>query len=145
MRPPCSFLLNQPLFKGLQSLRLDVANFTIAGSGPLYARGWIDDPTDLDVVARDVAWSRAASLGVVEDAPHGEAKRVQLFSGHIEVLNAWFPEIWTVDELINYSDVLCGIRFVSLDVVIRSKQLTNRPRDREHLTLIAEQIRCKRE
>jgi hypothetical protein len=129
---------NHPFFRELTSLQLDPENFAIAGSGPLFARGWIDDPGDLDIVARGSAWDAAAKLGKVVPAPYSDVQHVTLFDGDIDILNGWFPERWPVDHIIDEADLICGLRFARLDVVVATKRMLARPRDLIHLRVIME-------
>jgi hypothetical protein len=55
----------------------------------------------------------------------------------VEVLDGWFPELWPTDELIDEADVIHGIRFVRLAVVAATKRMLHRPRDLEHLAIMA--------
>ncbi|MEV6599626.1 hypothetical protein AB0M36_22630 [Actinoplanes sp. NPDC051346] len=126
-----------PDFALLESLALVRGDFAIAGSGPLYVRGLIDDIGDVDVVARGAAWREVCRLGTVVDAPFSTVHRVCLFGGKIEVLDGWFPELWDVDQLIDGADVIDGFRLVRLDVVTATKRMLQRPRDRTHLELLA--------
>jgi hypothetical protein len=120
----------------LLSLEMPPDHFAIAGSGPLFVRGWIDDIIDLDVVARGPAWDIAATLASPEPAPYSAVRRVRLFHGDIEILDGWFPEYWKLADLIDGAEVMYGIRFVQLDIILRTKQLLNRPRDLDHLDLL---------
>ena|SRR5215469_10481175 len=130
--------LSHPFFRELMSLQLDRENFAIAGSGPLFARGWIDDPSDIDVVARGSAWEAATQLGKVVPAPYSDVRHVTLFDGDIDILNGWFPERWSVDYLIDEADVICDLRFVRLDIIAATKHMLARPRDLIHIGIIAE-------
>jgi hypothetical protein len=127
-----------PFFRELMSLQLDPENFAIAGSGPLFARGWIDDPSDLDIVARGSAWDTAVKLGKVSSAPYSDVQHVTLFNGNIDILNGWFPECWPVNQIIDEADLICGLRFVRLDIVVATKRMLARPRDSIHLRVITE-------
>jgi hypothetical protein len=129
-------VLRDPRFRVLLSLELPQEHIVLTGSAPLFAHGLIDDPKDLDVVARGIAWDRATRLGTVEAAPIPPADEVRLFDGKIEILNCWFPDLWHVDELIDSADVVAGIRFARLDVVLRTKRMLNRPKDRHHIKLV---------
>jgi hypothetical protein len=125
-----------PFFVALSRLQLPGTDFAIAGSGPLFARGWIPDIGDLDVIARGTAWKKACKLGEVINAPFSRTRMVPLFNGKIEVLDGWFPEIWSVDKLIDEADHICGLRFVQLDIVFASKEMLQRPRDKMHLNVL---------
>ncbi|MFC5822163.1 hypothetical protein [Nonomuraea harbinensis] len=130
--------IDHPLVRALLALALPADDFVIAGSGPLLAHGIRSDIGDLDVVARGKAWSKAQALAESSPAPFGEGvKRILLQGGEIEILNGWFPEIWTVDSLIERADVIDGIKYASLQDVCRWKQKLNRPKDQEDLALIA--------
>lgn len=130
-------LSDVPLFRDLDSLGLPVADYAVAGSGPLFARGLIDRLGDLDVVARGPAWARALTLGSVEEAPEAGVHHVVLLGGRIEVLDGWYPQVWNVDELIDQADVIDAIPFVKLQVVVWTKGRSRRPKDREHLRRLA--------
>lgn len=130
-----------PFIRELMSLQLDTDNFAIAGSGPLFARGWIDDPSDLDVVARGSAWTSATQLGKADSAPYSDVHHVSLFDGDIDILDGWFPERWPTDQIIDEADIICGLRFVRLDIIIATKEMLSRPRDLIHLRRIAEHLR----
>jgi hypothetical protein len=123
-------------FRRLSSLGLPTEDFVVAGSGPLFARHWMTDPSDVDVVARGIAWEMAAQLGDADDAPYSTVKRILLFDGSIEVLNGWFPEIWSVDRLIEDADVFLGFRFLTLPTTIATKRMLGRPRDMLHLEIL---------
>ena len=125
-----------PFFGLLGSLHLPPEDFAIAGSGPLFARGWITEIGDLDVIARGQAWRQISQLGKVEEAPLASVHRVLLFDGKIEVLDGWFPAIWDLDTLIDEADVIAGLRFVKLEVVTETKKMLQRPQDIHHLEMI---------
>jgi hypothetical protein len=129
------FLAHQ-YFRELLSLHMPPEDYVICGSGPLYARGWIDDPTDLDIVARGAAWKIAEELGPIEAAPYSAARRVPLFGGDLDVFDDWFPQIGTVGDLIAGADIMGGLRFVTLDVVATTKLMMGRDRDRAHLEVL---------
>jgi hypothetical protein len=132
--------LNNPMYQELLSLQLDRENFAIAGSGPLFARGWIDDPSDIDVVARASAWDTAAQLGRVTSGPYSSVHRISLFDGDLEILDGWFPERWSISQIIDEADLICGLRFVRLDIIVATKEMLARPRDLTHLTIIQKHI-----
>ena len=125
--------LRHPFFRKLLSLQLPESDYAVAGSGPLYARRFIEEIGDVDIVARGVAWSRACELGTPQPAPYSTVQQIELFDGAVEVLDGWFPEIWKTDDLIDNADEIGGVRFVQLDVVRRTKQMLGRPNDLAHL------------
>jgi hypothetical protein len=129
--------LDHPYVRNLVSLDLDASNFAFIGSAPIFARGWIGSPNDIDVVARESAWNTALQLGDVSLVPNSTVRKVSLFDGNVEILDGWFPERWSVDEMIDGSDILYGLRFVSLDIVTAVKRLLSRPKDLTHLRIIS--------
>lgn len=130
-------LSDVPLFREFLALGLPVEDYAVAGSGPLFARGFIEGVGDLDVVARGPAWEKAVAMGTVDEAPEAGVHRVVLLDGQIEILDGWYPEVWDIDELIENADVIDGIPFVRLDVVAWTKGRSRRPKDREHLRRLA--------
>jgi len=112
----------------------------VFGSGPMYAYGLKDLDNDLDLIARGEAWERALQLGkVYGDAFHGLGK-VELADGKIEITNYWFddlqPGVWDINELIDNAVMIDGIKYVSLEDVLKWKKLFGRPKDIAHAKLI---------
>ena len=105
----CDAFLSHQFVCELSSLGLNPCDYVIAGSGPLFVRGWIDDPGDIDVVARGGAWDRAKDLADPRPSRRGDAQQVTLFGGHIQILNRWIPQFGSVDFLIGKSDFICGL------------------------------------
>jgi hypothetical protein len=130
--------LDHPYVRGLISLNLDNSNFAFIGSAPIFVRGWIDGVNDIDIVARESAWHTALQLGDASPVPNSTVHKVSLFDGNVEILDGWFPERWTVDELIDGSDNIHDLRFVSLDIITTVKRLLSRPKDLAHLRIISE-------
>jgi len=130
--------LGHPHVREFISLGLDVSDFAFIGSAPLFARGWIDSLGDIDVVARASAWDAALQLGAAHPVHDSRVRKVSLFDGKVEILNGWFPEHWTVDEMIDGADIIYGLRFASLDIIATAKRMLLRPKDIAHLRIIAE-------
>jgi hypothetical protein len=130
--------LNYPCVRDLLSLHLNVDDFAFIGSAPLLARSWIEDSGDVDVVARASAWTAATELGEVTRIPDSEVRKVSLFDGKVEILDGWFPEYWSADEMIDGADIIYGLRFVRLEVIVKAKQLLSRPKDLRHLRIISQ-------
>ncbi len=127
-------LQDQPLIKKLLVLNLPPDDFAVFGSGPMMAHG-LKEAHDLDIIARGTAWSLAQALGQQKKGTYGGDK-VELAGGQIEVFNAWGPGEWDPDELIDTAEVIAGIRFVTLENVLKWKKMMNRPKDAEHIRLI---------
>jgi hypothetical protein len=131
---------HHPAVSGFFTLGIADTDYVVAGSGPLFVRGLIDSVSDLDIVARGQAWTRATELAEAGPAPFGGALHVLLFDARLEILDRWFPELWSVDYLIDTADVFHGVRFVSLDIVRTVKQILNRSKDSPHLAIIEEYL-----
>lgn len=121
-----------PLIRMLRALDLPIDDYVVFGSGPLLAHGLRTRLGDLDIVARGAAWQRLTTIAEPSQAPSGHGQMVRL---QIEAADRWLPGFDT-DELIATAEHHGGIPFVPLAQVRRSKQLTNRPKDRSDLILI---------
>jgi hypothetical protein len=130
--------LDHSYVRELMSLDLDVSNFAFIGSTPIFARGWIRSPSDIDVVARKSAWDTALQLGEASIVPDSNVRKVSLFNGNVEIFDGWFPECWSADEMIDGSDIIYGLRFVSLEIISAVKRRLSRPKDLTHLRIISE-------
>jgi hypothetical protein len=136
--------LTHPYFLELIKLGLPTADFAVFGSGPLVAHGLKADQSDVDVIARGVAWKQALHLGEVGASSLGDPK-VSLAGGRIEVFNTWGPGNWNVDELIDGADVVDGIRFVKLEHVLAWKKIMDRPKDGRDIMLIENYLAATKE
>lgn len=125
---------NHPLIVALRKLGLPPDDFAVFGSGPMMAHG-LKEASDLDIIARGLAWDLAWTLGDQQRAGDGGPKAV-FADGKIEVFKTWTPGEWDVNELIDGAEVVDGLRFVTLENVLRWKRLTGRPKDAEHIKLI---------
>jgi len=129
-------LLGHPLVRQLLALRLAPADFAVFGSGPLLALGIRDAVSDLDIVARGAAWTKAVTYGQPVTAPSGHGRMVELAGGSLQIFDAWTSPDWNVDELIDNADLVAGIRFVAVADVVRWKRSAHRPKDVADLRLI---------
>ncbi len=133
-------LLTHPLVAQLVALGLPPDDYVVFGSGPLLAHGLTADVHDLDIVARGRAWQLAAALKPPVPAPSGTGLMVELAGGELQVFNAWTSPGWDVNELIDEADVIDGIRFVTLPVVLAWKRESRRDKDTEHVELIEKHL-----
>ncbi len=125
-----------PLLRALRELGLPIGDFALFGSGPLLARGWIEDAGDLDVLARGRAWDHAQALGSLTYLPeHGVS--VVAIGAHITVGTRWAIGNVNADEVIDGAELIGGIPCAALRQVIAYKRVANRPKDRLHLEIIA--------
>lgn len=117
------------LLREFLSYGLDPDDYVIAGSCPLLAHGLRTQISDLDVIARGAAWDRAVALGKRGHAPFGDVKAVYLLDGAIEVLDGWFPDRWSTDELIDKAEIIDGVRFLTLERTLEWKEHLRREKD----------------
>lgn len=134
-----SKLIDHPLIKQLLALDLPPDDFVVFGSGPMMARG-IKESHDLDILARGAAWEKAAANGTTEANNGGRKTAI----GDLEIFNDWGPGEWDIDALIDGADVIDGIRFATLDNVLRWKKLVGRPKDQEHIRLIEAYLEARK-
>src|SRR3989344_7635077 len=126
-------LTDNLLIKRVLSLDLPSNDCAVFGTGCMFAHGLKDLRDDIDLIARDSAWEKAKTLGKSSIPGSGVGEVVALDNGMVEVFNKWFPGDWNVDELIDTAEVIEGLRFVTLENVIKWKRLMARPKDFEHI------------
>jgi hypothetical protein len=83
-------------------------------------------------------WEAALRWGKPSPIPDSSVRKVSPFDGNVEILDGWFPERWSVDEMIGGAGIIHGLRFASLDIITAAKRQLSRPKDLEHLRIIAE-------
>lgn len=128
-------IYDNKLFRELSSLDLSADDYTVFGSGPMFAHGIKDLGHDLDVIARGSAWRQACSISSPQTAIWGGLV-VNLFDGEIEIFDSWAPGDWDVNDLIDTSEIIDGIRFVILENVMKWKRLMGREKDQIHIKMI---------
>jgi hypothetical protein len=136
---PMNSFIRRPQVRNLLSLNLNPDDFAFIGSALLLARGWIEDSGDIDVVARGSAWTAAVEKGKATELPDNpRVHKVSLFDGTVEILDEYIPEICSRDKMIDEAEIICGLRFVQLEIIIKVKQHLSRPKDLKHLEIISE-------
>lgn len=134
-------ILENELIKKLLSLNLPRDDYSIFGSGPMSAHGIKELGHDIDIIARGDAWRCACSIEPPVTSIMGNGLVVNLFNKEIEVFDSWAPGDWNIDALIDGSELIEGIRFVSLHDVVKWKKLMKREKDFEHIRLIEDYLR----
>ena len=128
-----------PLLEELARLGLPAGDYAVFGSGPLLARGWIDDAGDLDIVARGAAWAAARRLGAEEYLDEWDVTVVNI-GPDITVGTRWAIGDVDVDAVIDGAEMIDGLPFASLEAVITYKRISARPKDLAHLAIIDEHL-----
>ena len=129
---------NQLLGK-LNSLGLSADDYAVFGSGPMFAHGIKDLGHDPDIIARGNAWRQACSTSSPQTAIFGGLV-VNLFNGEIEIFDSWAPGDWDVNDLIDTAEIIEGIRFVTLENVVKWKRLMGREKDQIHIKMIEDYL-----
>ncbi len=125
------------LLERLGKLELPPQDYVIFGSAPLLVHGLIDQIEDIDIVARDTAWTHALSLGQavnlgqVPRAPGGD-RVIRL--GQLDIYDGWLG--MDREQLIDTAELRHGFPFARLEYVLTYKERLKRPKDLAHLQLI---------
>ena len=119
----------------LVELALPMRDWALFGSGPLLMRGWIEEVGDLDIISRGQAWEKARMLGSPLELIDGPP--IYEIGEGITVGTSWAYGDFSIDELIDTSEIIDGIPSVRLEYVVAFKEIADRPKDREHLALIS--------
>lgn len=119
----------------LRDLRMPPGDYAVFGSAPLLVRGIIDSVGDLDVICRGAAWEHACRIGIPIE--HGDATLMSVHDGAITFGRSWAYGTVDLDTLIDTADLIDGLPFVRLVHVLAYKRVAGRPKDLEHLSLVA--------
>ena len=133
-------LSNNQIFVKLNSLGLSAYDYAVFGSGPMFAHGIKDLGHDLDVIARGSAWRQACALAAPINTSLENGLVVNLFNGEIEIFDTWAPGDWDVNDLIDTAEIIEGVRFVTLENVVKWKRLMGREKDQIHIKMIEDYL-----
>ncbi len=117
----------------VRSLNLPARDYAIFGSGPLLARGIIDDVNDIDIICRADAWQQAQELGELVYLDEYDVHVVSIDNQRITIGTSWGIGEFNIDELIDTAEELNDLPFVRLRYVVEYKKIARRPKDLEHL------------
>ncbi len=120
----------------VRSLNLPARDYAIFGSGPLLARGIIDDVNDIDIICRGDAWRQAQNLGEIIYLDDYEIEVVSIDNQKITIGQSWGIGKFDIDELIDTAEEINGLPFVQLRFVVDYKTIGGRPKDIRHLDLL---------
>ncbi|WP_328583909.1 hypothetical protein [Streptomyces sp. NBC_00370] len=125
----------------LATLDLPPRDYVVAGSAPLLVHHLKPEISDLDLVARGTAWARAVELGRPGPAASGNGLRVGLTGAPVEIFDCWHPirqfgvDVDT-DRLIDESEMIDGVHFLSLSLTLIWKRSLGRAKDLADVALI---------
>jgi hypothetical protein len=129
---------DHPLLVRLRQLALPEGHYTVFGSGPLLARGLIDDVGDLDVLVRGPAWTTVAEHGEIVYLDAYDVDVVAVDGGVLTFGRTWGIGTFDVDDLIDTAEIVDGLPFVALRHVAAYKRIAHRPKDVRHLEVLRE-------
>ncbi|MDO0926243.1 hypothetical protein QQY24_12685 [Streptomyces sp. TG1A-8] len=113
-----------------------MADYVVAGSGPLLAHGLRDVVDDLDIVARGAARKTVLELGDPQVPPSGHGSMVTLFAGDLEIFDRWLPDSPGPDRMIEAAECAQGIPFSPLSGVLTWKERLGGQKDQDDIELI---------
>ncbi len=125
------------LIELVAELELPTNDYVIFGSGPLLARGIIDDVADVDILVRGPAWELATRLGELVTLTEHGVSVVSVHDGAVTIGTRWAIGDVDTDEVIDSAETMFGLRFAALEHVVAYKTIANRPKDLQHLELLA--------
>ena len=129
-------LSEHKLIRLLEGLALPVSDYVVTGSGPLLAHRLKGEIHDIDLVARGRAWEMAARDNRPRRSKSGLGLRIVLFGGDIEVFNHWLGGLTDIDAMIDSSELIEGVPFLSLADTLRWKRGLGRAKDLSDIALI---------
>lgn len=107
--------------------------YVVFGSGPLHVHG-IRTADDVDVVVTQARWARLVGAGH-EPVSHRPGV-LQLQLGPVEVLSGWWPYVGEPEEIVAAGELVDGIPFAPLDLVLRWKRRCDRAKDLHDVRLL---------
>lgn len=125
-------------------LHLPVADYIIAGSGPMGIRG-IREIRDLDIVVSDELWELLSDKYAIIDGGDPGTKKI-VISEVIEVLGTpsfTYDDLFTpkVNELIEEAEMIDGHPYMSLSHLIFFKCKKKRDKDLRDVSMIYEWLK----
>lgn len=118
---------------------LERDDFAVFGSGPMYIRNIKEKLKDLDIIVNQKGWNKLIQ--------HYESKKTNSGFGNviiikgekeIEIFDMWDLGKWDLNELIETSDKIEEVNFVTLENVLKWKKEMNREKDVEDIKKINE-------
>ena len=125
----------QGLMEELKKLNLPKDEFSVFGSGPIAIRG-LKEPGDLDIIVTENLWNKLKQIYTLVKKQNYE----YLTINGIDIFHDWTSPEYNLNELIKTSDVIDGIRFVTLKTVLEWKKKRNLEKDKMDIILIQDYL-----
>jgi len=136
---------NKIVIEKIKQTGLDLSGLAVFGSGPICIRGWRDF-NDIDLVVRPEVFEAAKKIpgAIVGEALRGGEEIKLVADGvKIELYDHWGPGVWDVEELLRTADDFDGVKFVSLENVLKWKRLLGRDKDQSDVELVMQKMQVK--
>ena len=114
-------------------MELPSGSYAVFGSGPLAARGLIDEVGDLDVIVNDPTWDRVKHLGTI--MRYGDDEVADLGNG-LTFGRSWAYGDFDIAQLIDDAERIDGLPFVRSEAVVEYKRIAGRPKDLRHIEIM---------
>lgn len=118
----------QKLLEQLKEAGLPAGKWAVFGSGPMAVRG-LKDPHDLDIIVTEDVYGKFKSKPNWDEKQATFDNYLESKESGVELWHNWRPGEWDIKELIQNSEIINGIRYVSLENVLKWKKLMGRKKD----------------
>lgn len=122
------------LLNKLKNLNMPIDQYVIFGSGPMAIRD-LRDCSDIDILVTDELWNKLKQkYRVIENYKI-------IIDDDIEIFSHWKPWLENKNEIIDNSEIIDNLPFVSLKYLLQWKKLMNRPKDNKDIKIIYEYLK----
>jgi len=125
---------NQELFQRVKDLNLPIGEYAIFGSGPMGIRG-IREMGDVDIIVTQKLWDYFINKSDWEQRQIDNLDGMKNEKLNIEIWKDWWIG-WNVEQMIKEAEIIGGLAFVNLEMMIEWKTLIAREKDLKDLELI---------
>lgn len=129
---------NKELFENVRSLNLPIGEYAIFGSGPMGIRG-MRELHDIDLIVSEkiyVEYKKKEGWQAKEVKENNDCfKGLVNHNLNIEMWKDWYTN-WYVKELIDEAEIIDGLPFVKLDVLVKWKGFYGREKDLKDVEII---------
>lgn len=118
---------SRELFQKVKELNLPLGRYALFGSAPMAAKD-LRDCRDIDIIVTADIWNEFKGKKKWEAVRSGNGAW-HLASDDLELWKDWGPGQWNVEELIREAEIIDGLPFVKLEMVLAWKKLNAREKD----------------